>query len=146
MLLARTTIATGPAVGATSTATTATPAFSAVFRTVPAAADSKGEKMMPLAPRLIEFCTPVICLAVSNSELNGCRRSMPCALASATMYLLYEVQNGEVSVVRSTPTFGPSACAAAAASRTADASSAPVTLLRDIDIDFLPGCELVLLA
>ena len=61
---------------------------------------------MPLAPSVIAFLTPVICLAVSNSELNGSSRSTPCAFASSTMYLLYEVQNGEVSVVRSTPTFG----------------------------------------
>ena len=44
--------------------------------------------MMPLAPSVIAFWTPVICLAVSNSELNGSRRSTPCAFASATMYLL----------------------------------------------------------
>src|SRR5581483_5005041 len=138
MLLARTTIATGPAVGATSTATTATPAFSAVFNTVPAAADSKGEKMIPLAPRLMAFCTPVICFAVSNSELNGCRRSIPWALASATMYLLYEVQNGEVRVVRSTPTLGPSACAARAASERIGATSAAFAVERSLDIDFPP--------
>ena len=84
-MLARTTMATGPSVGATSTATTFTPAFSAVFSTVPAAAVSNGEKMMPLAPRVMAFCTPVICLAVSNSELNGSSRSMPCAFASAMM-------------------------------------------------------------
>ena len=68
--------------GATSTATTGTFAAAAVFRTVPAAELSKGEKMMPLAPSVIEFFTPVICFAVSNSELNGCKRSTPCALAS----------------------------------------------------------------
>ena len=63
-------------------------AAAAVFSTVLAADESNGEKMMPLAPSAIEFFTPVICLAVSNSELNGCNRSTPCALASATMYLL----------------------------------------------------------
>src|SRR5271156_6310109 len=115
MLLARTTIATGPVSGATSTATTATFAAAAFFSTVPAAELSNGEKMMPLAPSAIAFLTPVICLAVSNSELNGCNRSTPWALASATMHLLYEVQNGEVSVVRSTPTLGASAAPAAPA-------------------------------
>src|SRR5271166_6883007 len=109
MLLARTTIATGPVSGATSTATTATLSAAAFLSTVPAAELSNGEKMMPLAPSAIAFFTPVICLAVSNSELKGCKRSTPCALASATIYLLYDVQNGEVSVVRSTPTFGASA-------------------------------------
>ena len=78
-------MATGPWVGATSTATTWTPASAAVFSTVPAAEESKGEKMMPLAPRVMAFFTPVICLAVSNSELNGSRRSMPWASASAVM-------------------------------------------------------------
>ena len=44
--------------GATSTATTGTLAASAVFSTVPAAELSNGEKMMPLAPSVIEFFTP----------------------------------------------------------------------------------------
>src|SRR5579863_1449105 len=139
MLLARTTIATGPVSGATSTATTGTFAAAAVLSTVPAADVSNGEKMMPLAPSEIEFLTPVICLAVSNSELNGCKRSTPWALASATMYLLYEVQNGEVSVVRSTATFGASAAPAALAIETADATSAPLMAVCKFSIfDFLP--------
>ena len=57
-------------------------------KVVPAAELSNGEKIMPFAPSEIAFFTPVICLAVSNSELNGCRRSTPWALASATIYLL----------------------------------------------------------
>ena len=71
MLFARTTMATGPVSVATSTATTFTFAAAAVFRIVPAAELSNGEKMRPLAPSVIAFFTPVICFAVSNSELKG---------------------------------------------------------------------------
>src|SRR3984957_6224932 len=105
-------MATGPESGATSTATTAALAAAAVFRIVPAAELSNGEKMRPLAPSVIAFLTPVICLAVSNSELNGSRGVTPCAFASFTRYLLEAVQNGEVSVVRSTAILGASAAEA----------------------------------
>src|SRR5262249_20374923 len=133
-------MATGPVSGATSTATTGTWAAAPVFNTVPAAELSKGEKMMPLAPRGIAFFTPVICLAVSNSELKGSRSSTPCAFASVTINLLYAVQKGEVRVVRSTAIFGASAAEAARETTDmAEAASAAVILARRLVIlRFLP--------
>jgi hypothetical protein len=45
----------------------------AVFKIVPTAELSKGEKMMPVAPRVMESLTPVICFAERLQEIDALR-------------------------------------------------------------------------
>lgn len=81
LLSARTTIATLPPSGATSTATTGTPLFSAALRPATTAAESSGVTTRPLTPWLSRVLMSVICFAGSLSALTVGSASTPCSFA-----------------------------------------------------------------